>query len=304
MSEHGQEPQQNPTFVQSATPAPALTVIEASVNESHKAKSSDSIDQDKFDALEARLKVIEGVDLYDPVRATEMFLVPNVVVPKKFRVPEFIKYSGTQCPMTHLKSYCNKMTEVVHDEKLLMHFFQDSWSGATLSWYMRLDNTKIWRWKDLVDAFVKQYKYNMDIALDRTSLSNLEKKDKESIREYAQRWRESAAQVHPQLLDKEMVSLFANTLKAPYYEHVMGSSAQQFIDDVVVCECIEQGVKSGRIYAPTLKRGFKRKEVHHVEDGYRGRKNSSQNYHTPSQITNIKKLEPHNFQAKSQIGNY
>jgi hypothetical protein len=189
MSEHGQEPQQNLTFVQSVTPAPAPTVIEASANESHKAKSSDSIDQDKFDALEARLKVIEGVDLYDPVRAAEMFLVPNVVIQKKFCVPEFIKYSGTQCPMTYLKSYCNKMAEVVHDEKLLMHFFQDSLSGITLSWYMRLDNTKIRRWKDLVDAFVKQYKYNMDIALDRTSLSNLEKEDKESIREYAQRWR-------------------------------------------------------------------------------------------------------------------
>jgi hypothetical protein len=49
---------------------------------------------------------------------------------------------------------------------------------------MRLDNIKIQSWKDLVDAFVKQYKYNMDITLDRTSLSNLEKKDKESIREY------------------------------------------------------------------------------------------------------------------------
>jgi len=57
--------------------------------------------------------------------------------------------------MTHLKSYCNKMAEVVHDEKLLMYFFQDSLSRATLSWYMRLDNTKIQRWKDLVDAFVK-----------------------------------------------------------------------------------------------------------------------------------------------------
>jgi len=65
-----------------------------------------------------------------------------------------------------------------------MHFFYDSLSGATLSWYMRLDNIKIQSWKDLVDAFVKQYKYNMDITLDRTSLSNLEKKDKESIREY------------------------------------------------------------------------------------------------------------------------
>jgi hypothetical protein len=260
MSEHGQEPQQNPTFVQSATPASAPTVMEASANESHKAKSSDSIDQDKIEALEARIKVIEGVDLYNPIRAAEKCLVPNVVFPKKFCVPEFIKYCGTQCLMTHLTSYYNKMAEVVYDEKLLMHFFQDNLSGATFSWYMRLDNTKIWRWKDMVDAFVKQYKYNMDIAPDRTSLSNIEKKDKESIREYAQRWRESAAQVHPPLLDKEMVSLFAITLKAPYYKHVMGSSAQQFTNTVVVCERIKKGVKSGRISAPAEKRGFKRKK--------------------------------------------
>jgi hypothetical protein len=129
-------------------------------------------------ALEAKIRAIEGVDLYDPIRAAEMCLVPDMVEPKKFRVPEFIKYTGTQCPVTHLKSYCNKMAEVVHDEKLLMHFFQDSLSGAALSWYMRLDNTRIHTWKDLVDAFIKEYKCNMDIAPDRTSLSNLEKGDK------------------------------------------------------------------------------------------------------------------------------
>jgi hypothetical protein len=304
MSEHGQEPQHNPTFVQSTTPAPAPAVMDAFANKSHKAKSSDSIDQDKMEALEAKIKVIERVDLYDPVWAAEMCLVPNVVVPKKFRVPEFIKYSGTQCSMTHLKSYYNKMAKVVHDEKLMMHFFQDSLNGATLSWYMRLDNTKIRRWKYLLDAFIKQYKYNIDIAPNKISLSNLEKEDKESIWEYAQRWRESAAQVHPPLSDKEMVTLFADTLKAPYYEHVMGSSTQQFTDVVVVCERIEQGVKSGRIFAPIEKRGFRMKEVNHVGDDYRGRKNSSQNYHTPSQVADIKQLEPQNFQAKSQIGNY
>jgi hypothetical protein len=98
-------------------------------------------------ALEARIRAIEGVDLYDLIQAAKICLVPNVVLPKKFRVPEFIKYTGTQCPMINLKSYYNKMTEVVHDEKLLMHFFQYSLSGAALSWYMRLDNTKIRRWK-------------------------------------------------------------------------------------------------------------------------------------------------------------
>jgi len=309
ISEHCQEPPHNPSCVHSTPPAPAPTVIDPSANESHKVNSSNGIDQDKMAALEARIRAIEGVDLYDPVRAAEMCLVPNVVVPKKFNVPEFIKYTGTQCSITHLKSYCNKMAEVVHDEKLLMHFFQDNLSGAALNWYMRLDNTKIRKWKDLVDAFVKQYKYNMDITLDRTNLSNLEKRDKESIREYAQRWRDLVAQVHPPLLDKEMVNLFANTLKDQYYEHVMGSSAQQFTDAVVVVERIEQGVKSGRIFTPTEKRGFesKKKEVDHIE----GRKNPFQKYHTPSsspQIANInfnssftsRKPEPQTKQQRVQ----
>jgi hypothetical protein len=104
--------------------------------------------------------------------------------------------------------------------------------------------------------------------------------------------------VHPLLLDKEMVNLFDDTLEAPYYDHVMGSLAQQFTNVVAVCERIEQGVKSGRISAPTKKNGFEGKEVNHVGDGYRGRKNPSQNYHTPSQITNIKKHEPQNFQVE------
>jgi len=73
------------------------------------------------------------------------------------------------------------MVEVIYDEKLLMHFFEDILSETTLSWYMRLDNTKIQRWKDLADAFIKQYKYNMNIAPDRLSLSLLEKRDKETM---------------------------------------------------------------------------------------------------------------------------
>jgi hypothetical protein len=67
------------------------------------------------------------VDLYDPVQAIEMCLVSNLVVPKKFYVPEFIKYTGTNL-VTHFNFYCNKITKVVHDEKLLKNFFQDNLS--------------------------------------------------------------------------------------------------------------------------------------------------------------------------------
>jgi len=46
------------------------------------------------------------------------------------------------------------MTKVILDEKLIIHFFQKSLGGVALSWYMRLDNTKIKRLKDLINAFV------------------------------------------------------------------------------------------------------------------------------------------------------
>jgi hypothetical protein len=139
---------------------------------------------DKWVALEQRLRAFEGTSLHDHIKAVEMCLVPNLVIPKKFRVPEFIKYTRTQCPVTHLKAYCNKMTEVVYDEKLLIHFFQDSLSDVVLTWYIRLDNTKVKKWKDLVDAFIRQFKFNMDGGPDRLSLQTMKKDNKQSIREY------------------------------------------------------------------------------------------------------------------------
>ena len=89
------------------------------------------------------MKAIKGVKLYNPVEATKICLIPNMIVPKNFHVHEFIKYTETQCPTTHLKSYYHKMTEVVHYKKLLMHLFQDSLSVAALNWYTRLEATKI-----------------------------------------------------------------------------------------------------------------------------------------------------------------
>jgi len=79
----------------------------------------------------------------------------------------------------------------------------------------------------------------MDIAPNINSLFNMEKRDKENIRKYAQRWRDLAAQMHPPLLDKRMVTLFAKTLKTPYYEHMMCSSTQQFTDTIAIAELIK-----------------------------------------------------------------
>jgi hypothetical protein len=71
--------------------------------------------------------------------------------------------------MTHLRVYYNKMVEIVHNEKLLIHFFHKSLNGIVLNWYIRFDNTKIRKRRDLVHAFSRQYKFNMDVAPDHSS---------------------------------------------------------------------------------------------------------------------------------------
>jgi hypothetical protein len=43
-------------------------------------------------------------------------------------------------------------------------------SDTALTWYIRLNNTKVKKWKDLVDAFMRQYKFNIDVGPDRLSL--------------------------------------------------------------------------------------------------------------------------------------
>lgn len=43
------------------------------------------------------------INLYDPMKATQMCLVSNVVILNKFKVLEFIKKNiGIQCAMNHL----------------------------------------------------------------------------------------------------------------------------------------------------------------------------------------------------------
>jgi len=139
----------------------------------------------KLEILKERLRAIEGGGNYGFGDVAGLSLVRDVTIPHKFKVPEFEKYKGTTCPRNHLTMYCRKMAAYAYDDKLLIHFFQDSLTGVALSWYTHLEASRIHSSMDLVDAFLKQYKYNMDIAPDWLQLQNMAKYDVQSFKEYA-----------------------------------------------------------------------------------------------------------------------
>ena len=116
--------------------------------------------------LEESLKVIEGSN-YGMVEAANLCLVPDAIIPPKFKAPEFDNYKGTSCPKSQLTMYCRKMAAHTRDDKQLIHCFKDSLIGATLKWYMQLEQGHIRSWKDLGEAFILQYKYNIHLTPER-----------------------------------------------------------------------------------------------------------------------------------------
>ncbi|RDX89643.1 hypothetical protein CR513_28607, partial [Mucuna pruriens] len=112
-----------------------------------------------WQSLEERLHAIEGGDKYG-LEAIDLCLVPDVGLPIDFKTPEFDKYKGSSSPHVHLAI---------------------------------LERGRIKTWRDLAEAFSKQYKYNEDMTPDRSRLQNMIKKEHEGFKEYTQRWHELAA---------------------------------------------------------------------------------------------------------------
>ncbi|XP_050875250.1 uncharacterized protein LOC127078874 [Lathyrus oleraceus] len=166
--------------------------------------------KENMQLLAKKFRDLEGDHVFGSA-AKEMCLVSGLVIPAKFKTPDFEKYKGHTCPKSHLIMYYRKMAAHVEDDKLMIHCFQDSLSGAPSKWYLSLDQNRIRCFQDLSDAFIKHYKYNMDMAPDRRQLQSMFQHDKESFKEYAQRWRELASQVEPPLAEKELAELFIDT---------------------------------------------------------------------------------------------
>jgi len=97
-----------------------------------------------------------------------------------------------------------------------------------------------------MNAFIRQYQYNSDMAPDRMQLQNICKRDNESFKENAQRWRDLAAQVMPPMTEREMITMIMDILSVFYYEKIVGYMPSSFTDLVFAGERIAVGLGRGK----------------------------------------------------------
>ena len=99
----------------------------------------------------------------------------------------------------------------------------------------------------MVNSFLEYYQFNTKIAPDHIVLQRMEKKSGESFYEYAQMWRELAAQVQPPMMENEMIKWFIDNLKPPYYEKMISTQVTHFASLILIGERIDEGIRSKKI---------------------------------------------------------
>ena len=121
------------------------------------------------------------------------------------------------------------------------------------------------------------------------------------FKEYTHKWRDLAAQAQSPMTDKELNKMFLNTLKAPYYDRMIGNSNTNFSNVVSVGEMIENGVKQGKIKSTEAKKPTsKKKEWERDAVSYQGKA-----YNPSYSRQSDRGYQPYNqYDGGSSQGNY
>ncbi|XP_070002851.1 uncharacterized protein [Nicotiana sylvestris] len=201
----------------------------------------------KVKSLEQSFRDIWGLGGQVSVAYKDLCLFHDVQLPAGFKMPKFDLYDGHSDLVAHLRGFCSKMRGAGGKDGLLMAHFSQCLSGSALEWYTRQDHGRWYTWDDLAQKFACHFKYNLEIILDRLSLTKLEKKHNESFREYGFRWREQAARVDPPMKESEMVYYFLQALEPTYYGHLVSAIGKSFNEVVKMGGMVEEGLKTNKI---------------------------------------------------------
>nr|XP_027095940.1 uncharacterized protein LOC113715837 [Coffea arabica] len=198
----------------------------------------------KFDEF---MRKSQGMSKSGGLDYDELCLFLDMQLPLGFETPKFSKYDGTGNPKTHLRLFANKLGKSIGDESLPIRLFPESLEGDALNWYSNLKPEEIRTWLDLSTAFVRQYKYNCELALTKTTLEGNKRKPSENHKTYAKRWRRLAAKMEPLMTEEKIVCTFIKTHDPPYFEEIFRMIGCSFAAIINKLEEYDEYVKARKI---------------------------------------------------------
>ena len=114
-------------------PTKAQVTMDPTTKKPSDDRSTSRMDYDKWVTLEERWKTVERNNLINPILAAEVCLVQKNYGFKGVPSVRHHQVHQARTPEHPSPIYYNKMAKVIHNDKMLIYFFQDSLIGSILS---------------------------------------------------------------------------------------------------------------------------------------------------------------------------
>ena len=110
-------------------------------------------------------------------------------LPAQFKMSDMAKFNGNKDPRVHLRQYVSIMSSVGLSQRQVQTIFGMSLEWAPVVWYHSLEKKVKEDWRELADAFLKQYVTDLEIDLSLCDQENIKQKPEENFKDYVDRWR-------------------------------------------------------------------------------------------------------------------
>ncbi|KAL8104641.1 hypothetical protein AgCh_028751 [Apium graveolens] len=151
--------------------------------------------------------------LGDPEDPTPPFTedIMNAHISRKFKMPTIKAYDGTGDPANHVRTFSNALLLQPVKDAIKCRAFPQTLSAMAQMWYSRLPPNSIGSFRELSQAFIKQFISGRVHEKSSPSLMSIVQGTKESLRDYLNRFTKEALKV-PDLDDKvAMIALQQGT---------------------------------------------------------------------------------------------
>ena len=137
--------------------------------------------------------------------------------------------------------------------------FQNTLIGASLRWFLNMEDNRARNWEDICGEFHNQYKYSIEVAVMRRDLETTKQEPKESFLAFIAKWRSKVAQMMNRPNEEEQLTMVAKNLCPTYHKYLFAQYFPKFKALIVAGTQIEDAINNGTIKnedAPKFKRNF------------------------------------------------
>ena len=155
----------------------------------------------RVDQIPGAPPILKGVDSKKFIQRPFPEEAAPKPIPKKFRIPDLLKYNGTSDLNEHITAYtcAVKGNDIKDDEieSVLLKKFGETLSKGAMMWYHNLAPNSIDSFAMLADSFIKAHAGAIKVATRKSDAFEIKQRENEMLREFVSRFQMERMELPP-----------------------------------------------------------------------------------------------------------